>query len=49
MNSFSLVVFIAFHTSVPALRKYMDTSRKKLFLAESAAKRAPSAATHRRT
>jgi len=31
MTSFFYVVSIAFHTNVPALRKCMDTSRKKLF------------------
>jgi len=31
MTSFLYVVSIAFHTSVPALWKCMDTSRKKLF------------------
>ena len=31
MASFFYVVFIAYHTSVPALRKCMDTSRKKVF------------------
>jgi hypothetical protein len=31
MTSFFYVVSIAFHTSVPALRKCMDTSRKKFF------------------
>jgi hypothetical protein len=31
MTSFFYVVSIEFHTSVPALRKCMDTSRKKLF------------------
>jgi hypothetical protein len=31
MTSFLYVVSIAFHTSVPTLRKYMDTSRKKIF------------------
>ena len=31
MTSFFYVVFIAFHTSVPALRKCIDTSRKKGF------------------
>jgi len=29
MPSFFYVVSIALHTSVPALRKYMNTSRKK--------------------
>ena len=41
MTSFFYVVSIAFHTSVPALRKCMNTSRKKIILAESAAARAP--------
>ena len=41
MTSFFYVVSIAFHTSVPALRKCMNTSRKKILLAESAATRAP--------
>jgi hypothetical protein len=31
MTSFFYVFSIVFHTSVPALRKYMDTSRKKVF------------------
>jgi hypothetical protein len=31
MTSFFYVVSIAYHTSVPALRKYIDTSRKKVF------------------
>jgi len=31
MTSFFYVVSIAFHTSVPALCKCMDTSRKKVF------------------
>ena len=31
MTSFFYVVSIAFHTSVPALRKCMDTSRKNVF------------------
>jgi len=31
MTSFFFVVSIAFHTSVPVLRKCMDTSRKKVF------------------
>ena len=34
MTSFFYVVSIAFHTSVPALRKCMDTSRKKSFGSE---------------
>jgi len=41
---FFYIVSIAFHTSVPALQKCMDTSRKKSILAESAATRAPPAA-----
>ena len=41
MTSFFYVVSIAFHTSVPALRKCMNTSRKKILLAENAATRAP--------
>jgi hypothetical protein len=48
MTSFFYVVSIAFHTSVPALRKCMDTSRKKS-LAESAATRAPPGAPLRWT
>jgi hypothetical protein len=39
MTSFFYIVSIAFHTSCPALRKCMDTSRKSL-LAESAVTRA---------
>ena len=31
MTSFFYAVFIAFHTSVPALWKCIDTSRKKVF------------------
>jgi len=31
MTSFIYVVSIAYHTSVTALRKCMDTSRKKVF------------------
>ena len=31
MTSFFYVVSIAFHTSVPALRNCMDTSREKVF------------------
>ena len=49
MTSFFYVVSIAYHTSVPALRKCMDTSRKKSLLAESAATHAPPAAPLRRT
>ena len=49
MTSFCYVVSTAFHTSVPALRKCMDTSRKKILLAESAATRAPPAAPLCRT
>ena len=41
MTSLLYAVSIAFHTSVPALRKCMNTSRKKIPLAESAATRAP--------
>jgi hypothetical protein len=33
MTSFSYAVSTAFHTSVPALQKCMDTSRKKIILA----------------
>ena len=36
MTSFFYVVFIEHHTRVPALRKCMDTSRKKSILAETA-------------
>jgi len=49
MTSFFYVVSIAFHTSVPALRKCKYTSRKKGLLAESAATRALPAAPLRRT
>jgi len=49
MTSFFYVVSIAFHTSIPALRKCMDTSRKESLLTESAATSAPSAAPLRRT
>ena len=49
MTSFFYVVSILFHTSVSALQKCMDTSRKKIILAESAATRAPPAALLRRT
>jgi hypothetical protein len=31
MTSFFYIVSIAYHTSVPVLRKCMDTSRKKVF------------------
>jgi hypothetical protein len=31
MTSFLYIVSIAYHTSVPVLRKCMDTSRKKVF------------------
>jgi hypothetical protein len=31
MTSFFYVLSIAFHTNVPALRKCIDTSKKKLF------------------
>ena len=41
MTSFFYVVSIAFHTSVSVLRKCMNTSRKNILLAESAATRAP--------
>ena len=41
MTSFFYVVSIAFHTSVPALRKCMNISRKEILFAESAATRAP--------
>jgi len=41
MTSFFYVVSIAFHTRVPALRKCMNTSRKKIPLAWSAATHAP--------
>ena len=41
MISFFYVVSIAFHTSVPALQKCMNTSRKKNIFAESAVTRAP--------
>ena len=40
MTSFFYAVSIAFHTSVPGLRKCMNTSRKNSFF-ESAATRAP--------
>jgi hypothetical protein len=43
MISFFYVVSIAYHTSVPSLRRYMYTSRKKSLLAESAATHAPPA------
>jgi hypothetical protein len=43
MTSFFYVVSIAYHRSVPALRKCMDTSRKKYILAESTATHAPPA------
>ena len=42
MTSFFYVVSTAYHTSVPALRKCMDTSKKSL-LADSAATHAPPA------
>jgi hypothetical protein len=45
MTSFFYVFSIPFHTSVPALQKCMDTSRKSL-LAESATTRALPAAPH---
>ena len=41
MASFFYVVSIAFHTSVLALRKCMNTSRKKIIFVESAATRTP--------
>jgi hypothetical protein len=41
MISFFYVVSVAFHTSVPALQKCMETSRKKILLAESASTLAP--------
>jgi hypothetical protein len=44
MTSFFYVVSITFHTIVPALRKCMDTSRRKILLVENAATRAPPAA-----
>ena len=49
MTSFFYVVSIALHTSVPALRKCMDTSREKSRLAESAATCAPPPAHLHRT
>ena len=49
MTSFFYVVSIAYHTSVPVLRKCMDTSRKKSVLAQSAATHAPPDALLRRT
>ena len=49
MTSFFYVVSIAFHTRVPVLQKCMETSRKKILLAESAATCAPPAAPLRRT
>ena len=49
MTSFFYAVSIVFHTSVPALRKCMDTSRKDSLLAESVAIRAPPAKPLRRT
>jgi hypothetical protein len=49
MTSFFYVVSIAFHTSVPALRKCMHTSRKKNSFGSTAATRAPPAASLRRT
>ena len=49
MTSLFYVVSIAYHTSVPALRKCMDNSRKKSILAESAATHVPPAAPLRRT
>ena len=41
MTSFFYVVSIALHTSVPVLRKCMNTSRKKYLFTESAATHAP--------
>ena len=49
MTSFFYVVSTAFHTSVPAPRKCIDTSRKKILLVESTATRAPPAAPIHRT
>ena len=49
MTPFFYTVSIAFHTSVPALRKCIDTYRKKSILAESAATPAPPAAPLRLT
>jgi hypothetical protein len=43
MTSFFYVVSIAFHRSVPVLRKCMDSSRNKILWAENAATRAPPA------
>jgi hypothetical protein len=43
MTSYFYVVSIAYYTSVPALQKCMDTSKKKSLLAESAATHAPPA------
>ena len=41
MTSFFYAISIAFHTSDPALRECMNTSSKKILLAETAATRAP--------
>jgi hypothetical protein len=49
MTSFFYVVSIAFHTSVSALRKCMDTPRRKRLLTESVGTRAPPAAPLRQT
>jgi len=49
MTSLIYIVSIAFSTNIPALRKCMDTSRKKRLLGESAATRAPPAAHLLRT
>ena len=49
MTLFLYVGSIAYHTSVPALRKCMCTSRKKSLLAESAATHAPPTTPPRRT
>jgi hypothetical protein len=49
MTSFFYVFSIAYHTSVPVLRKCLDTSRKKSFLADSAVTHASPAAPLCRT
>ena len=49
MTSFFYIVSIAYHTSVPLLRKCMDTSRKKSLLTESTVTHAPPAAPLCRT
>ena len=41
VTSFFYVVYIAFHANIAALPKCMNTSRKKILFAESAATRAP--------